>query len=312
MLDIFAITLPIYLIILFGYVSVRTGYLKEDTISALSRFTVRISLPTLIFSAIALSGSDEALNWLLIFGYMIASLMALFAGYGVMRYRFRQDRGASWIHGLAVANSNSGFIGFSIASLVFPETALSVLAWIMIVENVVVIPFAIVAAEISSGEEPDLAKAVRKAFLSFVRNPLVVAVALALAVRLSGIALPERLATTVKMVAAVAPVVALFVVGGIIAQFSISPFWRRTATIVSGKLILHPVLVFVVLALLIGGSDPFVLTAVLIASVPMLSIYPILGATYGAEQICATALVVSTITSFFSVSALIWLMQQFT
>lgn len=306
MLEIFSVTLPVYLIILFGYGAVRTGYVGGDTVGALSRFTIRISLPALIFSAIALSETREALNWVLIAGYMAASLIALFIGYGVMRLRFRQEQGASWIHGLAVANSNSGFIGYSVAALVFPDTALNVLAWIMIVENVVVIPFAIVAADISAGASADWRAAAAKAAGSFLRNPLVAAVALALALRLSGLALPGGISQTVKMVASVAPVVALFVVGGIIAQFSISPMWRRTAAIVFGKLVLHPALVFAVLSFLIGVGDPLVLTAVLIAAVPMLSIYPVLGAAHGAEQVCATALVISTVVSFLTVSALIW------
>ena len=43
------------------------------------------------------------------------------------------------------------------------------------------------------------------------------------------------------------------------------------------------------------------------AAVPMLSVYPILGAAYGAEQVCATAFVATTVASFGSVSVLIWL-----
>ncbi|MFW8595835.1 AEC family transporter [Cribrihabitans neustonicus] len=311
MFEIFSVTVPVYLIILFGYGAVRTGYVGQDTVGALSGFTIRISLPALIFSAIALPETGGALNWVLIAGYMAASLAALFIGYGVMRLPFRQDRGASWIHGLAIANSNSGFIGFSIASLVFPETALNVLAWIMIVENVVIIPFAIVAAESSAGAAASWRTAAGKAVRSFLRNPLVAAVALALALKLTDTTLPGGLAQTVKMVASAAPVVALFVVGGIIAQFSISPMWRRTAAIVLGKLVLHPALVFVVLSFLLGAADPFVLTAMLIASVPMLSIYPVLGAAYGVEQVCATALVISTAASFLTVSALIWGMEKF-
>jgi hypothetical protein len=46
MLAILAVTFPIYLVILLGYVAVRTGYSPADTINALSQFTVRICLPT--------------------------------------------------------------------------------------------------------------------------------------------------------------------------------------------------------------------------------------------------------------------------
>lgn len=309
MSDILSITVPVYLIMIAGFVAVRTGYLDGAVVAALSAFTVRISLPALIFSAIALSDAGAALNWTLSGGYLLASMLSMLIGYAVMRRGFGQGPGASWIHGLGVANSNSGFIGYSIAALVFPDLALIVLAWIMIVENVVVIPFAVIAAEMSSGAGGTLGAAARKAGALFLRNPLVIAVVLALALRASGLALPQEAANAVRMLASVAPVVALFVVGGIIARYNISPMWRRTAAIAMGKLIVHPALVFAVLSLLIGAGDPMVLTAVLIAAVPMLSIYPILGATHGAEQVCASALVVTTIASFLTVSGLIWVIS---
>ncbi len=306
MTDILSITVPVYLIMIAGFTCVRTGYLDGGVITALSTFTVKVSLPALIFSAIALSGGETALNWTLSGGYLLASMISMVIGYLVMRSAFAQARGASWIHGLGVANSNSGFIGYSIAALVFPEVALQVLAWIMIVENVVVIPFAIIAAEISSGAGGGIAAAARKAGASFVRNPLVLAVVLALAVRFTGTPLPREAVRAIEMISSVAPIVALFVVGGIIARYNISPMWRRTAAIGIGKLVLHPLLVFAVLTPLIGAGDPVVLAAVLIAAVPMLSIYPILGAAHGAEQVCATALVATTLVSFFTVSTLIW------
>ena len=140
MFAILSVTLPIYLIILLGYVAVRVGYSPPGTINALSQFAVRVCLPALIFSALATSSTGEALNWIVISGYLVASLAALLIGYTVMRRVFQQGPPEAWIHGLGIANSNSGFIGFAIASMVFPKTALPVLAWIMIVENAVIIP----------------------------------------------------------------------------------------------------------------------------------------------------------------------------
>lgn len=309
MAEIFAITLPVYLIIVIGYIAVRLKYVGDAAVAGLGQFTIKVSLPTLIFSAIAFSTSEAALNWPLIAGYFLASLAVLGTGFGIMRGLFNEGAGASWIHGLGFSSSNSGFIGYSVALIVFPETALSTLAWIMIVENVAIIPIAIVAAELSGSQSGNVRHAVAKAWRSFSRNPLVIAVVLGLLVRLSGIGVPERIETTIQMVASVAPVIALFVVGGIIARYELRPYWRRTSAISFGKLVLHPLVVFLVLAALIGARDPYVLTAVLIASVPMLTIYPILGAPYGAERLCATALVMTTVASFFTVNAMIWLLQ---
>lgn len=309
MLEILSITLPIYLIIALGYVSVWLRYIDDASIAALGRFTMRISLPALVFGAIALSGSGAAINWAVAGGYMAASMGLMCAGYVVMRRGFGEGRGASWIHGLGMAQANSGFIGYAIAAMVFPDTALVVLAWIMIVENTVVIPFAIVAADLSGSRGAGIKDATAKAWRSFSRNPLVIAVALALAVRITGLPIPGKVEATIQMVGSVAPVVALFVVGGMIAQYSISPYWRRTAAITFGKLILHPLLVFGILGAMLGWSDPYVLTAVLFSSVSMLTIYPILGGQHGAEQVCATALVTATCVSFVTVSALIWVIQ---
>ncbi|WP_165352900.1 AEC family transporter [Loktanella sp. IMCC34160] len=309
MLAILSITLPIYLIIATGYVAVRLHYIDDISISGLSRFTVRVSLPALIFGAIVFSGSNAAINWGIAGGYLFASMVLMTAGYLFMHLAFGEGKGASWIHGLGMAQANSGFIGYAIASMVFPDTALAVLAWLMIIENTVVIPFAIVAADLVGNRGSGLSDAIAKAWRSFSRNPLVIAVTLALVVRFVGISIPQKVETTIRMFASAAPVVALFVVGGMIAQYSISPYWRRTATITFGKLIVHPLLVYVVLGSTIGWSDPYVLTAVLFASVSMLTIYPILGAQYGAEQVSATALVTATCVSFFTVSALIWAIQ---
>lgn len=306
MLDILAITLPVYLIIATGYVAVRLKYIDDASITALSRFTIRISLPALIFGAIAFSGEEGAINWRIAGGYCAASLVLLIAGAYLMRRAFGEGQGASWIHGLGMSQANSGFIGYAIASMVFPDTALAVLAWLMIVENTVVIPFGIVAADLSSKQSAGVSDAMVGAWRSFSRNPLVIAVALALAVRFSGLAIPGKVETTIKMIASVAPVVALFVVGGMIAQYSISPYWRRTAAITFGKLVVHPLLVYLTTGAILGWADPYALTAALFASVSMLTIYPILGAPYGAEQVCATALVTATCVSFFTVSALIW------
>lgn len=260
------------------------------------------------FCALATSSTGEALNWIVISGYLVASLAALLIGYTVMRRVFQQGPPEAWIHGLGIANSNSGFIGFAIASMVFPKTALPVLAWIMIVENAVIIPLAMVAADVSSERSTTLTAAVKRAFVSFISNPLVVAIVAALAVRGMNIPLPKPFIQTIQMLASVAPVIALFVVGGIVARFSLSSHWRRTAAISFGKLVLHPLLVFGVLSLWPALPPEIVLTTVLFAAIPMLSIYPMLGAKYGAEQVCATAFIVTVVLSFFTTSGLIWWM----
>ncbi|MFZ6772613.1 hypothetical protein ACO0LB_07805 [Undibacterium sp. SXout7W] len=57
-------------------------------------------------------------------------------------------------------------------------------------------------------------------------------------------------------------------------------------------------------------SDKISMAANLLSAMPMLGIYPILAQVYGKENFTATALLVTTIASFFSLSDLLWLSKH--
>jgi len=309
MIDIFLLTVPVYLLIALGYASVRSGYVPQEHIGSISLFVVRICLPALVFTAVTVSAGDVALNWSFLIGYASAAVAALTIGMLIMRFYFKQPAPLSWMLGLGMANSNSGFMGFPIASLVFGDIAGAILALTMIVENMIVIPLAMICADMADAREGSGRQAVRQAFMNFIRNPLVVAIALALVVRVAGLTVPEPLARGLTMLASVAPGVALFVVGGSVANYSMKGYWRRVTTITLGKLFLHPLLTFAALSLLPGVQDELVAVGVLFAAVPMLSIFPILAERHGGGTLAASALIVATIASFFTVSGLIWLVK---
>ncbi|MGF7174372.1 AEC family transporter [Azospirillum doebereinerae] len=80
--------------------------------------------------------------------------------------------------------------------------------------------------------------------------------------------------------------------------------------IVGAKLLLHPLAVFAALSLLSPIDPKLRIAAVLFASSPMLTVYPIFGQKYGREDVCAAALMTATALSFASVSAVLWLMDR--
>jgi malonate transporter and related proteins len=61
---------------------------------------------------------------------------------------------------------------------------------------------------------------------------------------------------------------------------------------------------------LLPPIDPVLRTAAIVyACMPMLSIYPVLAQKYQHEGFCAAALLATTVLSFFSISAVLWLMH---
>jgi len=73
-----------------------------------------------------------------------------------------------------------------------------------------------------------------------------------------------------------------------------------------GKLLAHPLVVFAVLQVAAPADARLRAAAVAYAAVPMLSIYPILGQSYGHERFCAGALLLATLASFMTITLILW------
>lgn len=305
MLAVLQVTTPIYLLIALGFGALRTGYLEPGSIRALGSFVIRICVPALVFTAVQ-GGGGEALNLRVVAAYAAGSLAVFGLGLVVMRFVRRSPLAPSAIAGLGVATSNSGFMGYPIASLVVgPETAAAVLACTMIVENILIIPLSLALADAGSFAEDRFPVAFWRAIKQLRRNPLMIGLVAGLAMNLAGIALPQVIAQFLGYVVSAAPVVALFVVGGTVASFPLRGVGPDAILISGCKLILHPLAVFAALEFFPGLSPETMLGAVLFASVPMLSIFPIFGQRYGIESLTAMTLVAATTLSFVTVSLLI-------
>ena len=307
MLDIFLTTLPIYLMIAVGYVSVRSGYMDAAHIAGLSQFALKVALIALIVSAVAFPREESGLNPAFFAAYLGASFLTMLIGFAVTRYGMRQPASESWILAMGMSNSNSGYLGFPIAALFFGTDAALVFAMTMTIENAVMLPFALVAAG-AAGHQGSIGGLLWQAGRRIVTNPLIIAVAVALAVRLSGLHLGAPVERTVGLMAAAASPVALFVIGGTVARMSVSGHWRRVTAVSLGKLVLHPVLVTAALLLVPGVPEALIPVGILFASVSMLTIYPILAAPFGLQAVSSTALIVSTAASLATVSLVLHLL----
>ncbi|MDE2453335.1 MAG: AEC family transporter, partial [Burkholderiales bacterium] len=84
---------------------------------------------------------------------------------------------------------------------------------------------------------------------------------------------------------------------------------REIALVAAGKLLLHPLAVLGGLLLLQPAVPALRSAGIVYASVPMLSIYPVLAQKYGYEGLCAAALLVTTVLSFVTISGWIWVLH---
>ena len=118
---------------------------------------------------------------------------------------------------------------------------------------------------------------------------------------------------TVELFASSSVALSLFVIGGTIANVRIFSVGKRVQMIVAGKLLVMPAAVWMGLGFLelLGYSlenKTLKSAAIIMAATPSMSIYPLLAQQYGEEKTAATALLLMTIVSFFTLSLLLFIL----
>lgn len=308
-LAILTITLPIFLLIGLGYVCAWRGLLTPDQVRGMGRFVIMIALPALLFRTLVQQQLSDVLEWRYPLVYALGSLIMLFGGFAYARLIHGSDVTAATLRGFGMSVSNNGFIGFPMAmQLIGPHAAIP-LALTYVVENLVMIPTVLALAESGQAGHASPVVLARRIGGSLVKSPLVIAIVAACAALLIGIHPVGPLAKVIDLLAGASSPLALIVIGATLFGLSARGMMRPVVEIAAGKLIGHPLAILAMLALIPIADKDLHHTVLLLATLPMLSIYPIIAQRYGEERLCAAAVLVTTALSFFTVSGWVWLSQ---
>lgn len=315
MLDILAITGPIYITIILGFLTTRLGLFSPADMRVLGKFVVNLALPALLFNALAQRSLGEILNGPYLLVYAVGSLVTLGLGWLWARRVVRQDGTTSAYYAMGMACSNSGFVGYPIALLTLGPIAGVMLGLNMIVENLLLIPLLLALAERGEGRGGAWPLVLRQTLFNLLRNPMVLGLLAGFMVSLMGWKLPPPVGRTVTLFSQASGALSLFVIGGALVGLKIQGLRRQVAQIALGKLLVHPLAVVSALLLLEAAGmvamEPAMRTGVVLtAAMPMMGIFPILAQRHHREGLAAAALLGCTMASFVTISLLLWVFQQ--
>ena len=314
MLAILTITLPIYLAIAVGFLTTRLGLFARADMRVFGKFVINLALPAMLFNALSQRCIGDILNLSYLLAYLVGSLAVLALFYGGARRLGRLGSLQSCFVAMGSSCSNSGFVGYPILLLTMAPVAGVALALNMLVENLVVIPLALMLAERSKGSAGSWQGMLLQTFKRLAVNPMVLALLAGFIASLLGWRLPLPVDRAVNLFAQASGGLSLFVIGGTLTGLPLRGMLGRITPIIVGKLIAHPLAVAAALALLplLGlhaVDEPLRSAAVLMAAMPMMGIYPLLAQAYGEEDVSAAALLGATVSSFATVSALLWVLH---
>ena len=257
--------LPVFALILTGWLAARLKLLGPGATDALNRYVVYLSLPALLFRAMTQVDLAHMAHWGFVGafagGIAITFLVSFLPGRGGRRAL--TDRS---IEGLAASYANAGYMGIPLCLALFGAESLAPAAFTTLLTASVLFGFAIAMIEFDRQQTPDVAATLFKVGRALMRNPLLAAPVLGLAWASTGVALPEGVDRYVSLLGASASPCALVTIGLFLAQTETATAGPGVLRLVTGKLLLQPA-VTAVLAFYVFSMPPlWAWTAVLMLS----------------------------------------------
>jgi malonate transporter and related proteins len=301
--------LPIFALILTGFICGRFGVFDRTATDNLNRFAVYLALPSLMFIAMSKITPDQVRQVGFVAAFCGGFAVTFAVAFAISRARGRRVANAS-IEGLDAGYSNVGFMGIPMCLLVFgPESApASIIATLF--TACVLFLFAVVVVEIDLQKGASFWSTGAKVVSSLLRSPLLIAPVAGLCMGLSGFKVPPPFESFTTLLGGAASPAALVCIGLFLAQERVvSRDAVSIGLLVVLKLIFQPA-VTALLAFYVFSMPPlWSHSAVLLSALPIGSGPFTIAKLYGLEAgVTSGAILASHVFAVLTVSLLVaWL-----
>jgi predicted permease len=303
------VAVPIFGVILAGYLAGRFRVLGGSSTTALTAFVSTFALPVLFFGTLARTPVAAVLDPALIAGFGIP-VVATFA-VGMLTSRLVAGGGLARmsLQGTAASWGNVGYMGVPLCLAAFGEAGLPPAMLAVIVTSIVTMVFGVllIELEVAAGHGP--LKTFLRAAFNVARNPLPMSIALGIAASGIGLPIPIPVEKWLDLMGAAAAPCALFAIGLFLSDKSIKSGLAEAGLATLIKLLLQPLLAALILPMFIDLGSVAGRVALLMAALPTAANAFVLAKQFdiSVEQNTASVLL-STAFSVVTVSALlVWL-----
>ena len=304
MLYVFNVVLPVFLLILIGYLGGRSGKLGMNASIELNRFVVWLALPAQLFNFAANSGWQTLWQPGFITAFFLSCLI-VFMLVLLMSWMQNRDLAAASFNGLSASYSNTGYMGIPLCALALGQDGL---APAIISTFIVFVMFALATVLIEIGilshkKSHEIAWSVIK---SLCTNPLLIAPVAGLVWAASGLTLYDPIAQVIAFLAAASTPCALVSIGLFLMQKSTSAPVQAWG-ISLAKLVLQPLIAWVIAAPILELPALWVSAIVILSALPTGTGPFMLAQYYKADgSVISRVVLITTVSSLLTLSLFLW------
>ncbi len=307
MFSAFLIVLPVFALILVGWLARRLAILGPHATSELNRYVVYLAFPALLFDVVANARLDDIWRPGFTAAYCTGALL-VFGGVLLVRLRRSVNLADATIDGLNAGYANTGFVGFPLTLAILGPQASAPTTITVVFNGCLFFSLAVVLIELGLQKQRTGMRMAATLGLSLARNPLLVAPALGLLCAVSGLRVPEPVESFLKLLGGTTSCCALVALGlflGEKRQAARGGIGLRAMLLVV-KLIVQPALAWLLAVPVLGLSPMLVHAAVLLSATPTGTGSFMLAELYGREASTTSDVVLlSTVLSIVTLSVLV-------
>jgi malonate transporter len=297
---------PVFAIVLAGYICGRLGVFGELAAEALNGFVYWLAFPALIFLSLSRVPVDQVLDWPLHAAYAggVFGTFALAICIGAVAFGHRPA--ALVIQGLAAAFANTAYMGVPLSIAAFGDDGALPAVLFTVFNASVLLGIGVLLIELDMRSDAPLFAAIGGALKAVALNPLVLAGGAGLIVATAGGTLPRSVLQVCEFLGGAAAPAALVAMGIFLVGRKPSVDLAQVSWLVFLKMLIHPALAFWLAYSVLGMDDQRTAATTISAGLPAGTLVFVLAVRYRllADQV-STVILVSTLLSAFTVSAMV-------
>jgi predicted permease len=302
-MHVIATIVPIFIIVLIGWIVHRRGFLPEAFITPGNRLVFYVAIPAMIFQAISKAPFDRFFNPGMILLTLAAAAAIYSAAWGLTLVS-RMNRSLSGTFIQTSGHGNLGYIGLAVAFYFLGEEGLAhtgiVAGFLMLLQNLLSV-IALLAHAPGMRKTPSTGTFV----INVIGNPVILSVLAGMAFSLLHIPVPLIVSRSLSIISGLALPMALLIIGASLSVERIRPHLRTAVGAGILKLLLLPAIGWLLYFLADIPREAYLPGLILLASPTATISYVMSIEMRGSSDLAAAAISASTLAS--SLTYILWL-----
>lgn len=245
----FLSTLPLFVLILFGFLLIKILKWPKTITDSLTKFTFSAAIPVMLFHIMSHFSEQPTADYRLLFAFFGGTFVVFILGRWIAAKCFKLDGASGTMFAMGGIYSNNVFVGLPIVRALLGDEAVPSVALVVVFSALILWTLATISIEFAQIGKLSTSS-FKKAIKSVFKNPVILGILAGLIVNYSQLPLPTFVSKSTKMLGDMAAPLSLVVLGMGLAEYKIREGLKLSSFICLIKLAILPFVIYIIARLL--------------------------------------------------------------